>query len=327
MRRFGGLGTLERPARSSAIVACTAAALFAGAASGQDSRFLDALRAGEAARECAACPELLLAPAGEFEMGSRPTDLDAGFDEAPMRVVTIDAFAMGVAPITRQQYKYFVDQTGYFGEESCESYDDSGAFGVHFGRSWRNAGIETGDDHPVVCVSHQDALAYIEWLNGEVAGGEPVYRLPSEAEWEYVARAGGTDIYAWGSDVNAGCAYMNGADLSALAQFSSWTVVQCDDGWVYTAPISALEPNAFGFRHMIGNVWEWMADCWHSDYTGAPSDGAPWLDADGGDCGFRMQRGGAWDSLPAAFRVSQRSAVLVDDRSFLAGFRVVRDLR
>lgn len=288
---------------------------------------LEAGGRGATARECPDCPEMALAPAGVFRMGAVRGDRDASPEEEPARDVSIDAFAMSVAPITRGEFARFVAETGHVADDVCESYDDAGVYGVHRGRSWRNAGFPAGDDHPVVCVSFDDAIAYIAWLNRSTDRPDGFYRLPSEAEWEYAARAGSTDIYPWGSSVDSGCRFINAADLTALATFPNWTVVRCEDGWVYTAPVGALSPNAFGFRHMIGNVWEWTQDCWHPDLRGAPTDGSAWLETSGGDCRFRVQRGGAWDSLPAAFRASQRSAVAVDDRSFLAGFRVVREFR
>ncbi len=178
------------------------------------------------------------------------------------------------------------------------------------------------DDLPVVCVGHDDARAYAAWLAR--VSGKP-YRLPTEAEWEYAARAGSSGIYPWGSNADLGCAFANTYDRSARKALDfGWGFVDCDDGYPELAPVGSFKPNAFGLHDMIGNVWEWTADCHRETYDGAPRDGT----AVPGEAGCQRWtvRGGGWMTRPSRNRLTFRGRDPVDARYSYFGFRVARGL-
>jgi formylglycine-generating enzyme required for sulfatase activity len=198
--------------------------------------------------------------------------------------------------------------------------------------SWRAHSFAQTDDHPVTCVSWQDAKDYAAWLAHRT--GKP-YRLPSEAEWEYAARGGSASIFHWGTDEARACRYANVADSTlqrgnALVRkqvedaqrdgLGAVRFVECDDGFLYTAPVRRFAPNAFGLYDIIGNVWEYVADYWQE---ALPESGAAHEPA---DCAFRRVRGGSWDDAPAELRSARRSRVKPDVPRNDAGFRVARDL-
>ena len=154
--------------------------------------------------------------------------------------------------------------------------------------------------------------------------GKP-YRLLTEAEWEYAARAGATTARYWGDDGNMACGYANGADLTAKAQVpiaGNWANANCDDRAAYTAPVGSYRANAFGLHDMLGNVGEWTQDCWNGNYSGAPTDGSAWA---AGDCALRAVRGGSWDDAPQGLRAAYRVGSPTIIRVYGRGFRVARD--
>ena len=182
------------------------------------------------------------------------------------------------------------------------------------GASWRNAGFSQSDDHPVVCISWNDAQAYIRWLNGMVAGSP--YRLLTEAEWEYAARGQTTTDYWWGD--------------SPSREYANYGMDECCQGamsgpdvWLNTAPAGRFPANPFGLHDMHGNVYEWVEDCYRDSYAGAPSDGSA-VSVDG--CRKRVRRGGAWYDIPDYVRSTHRSRADASERSFYGGFRVARTL-
>jgi formylglycine-generating enzyme required for sulfatase activity len=159
---------------------------------------------------------------------------------------------------------------------------------------------------PVIDVSWQDAQAYVSWLAKKT--GQP-YRLLSEAEWEYAARAGTTTRYPWGDEPGTNRANFSGSG-------SKWSRRQ-------TAPVGSFDANAFGLHDMIGNVWEWVQDCWNESYKGAPLDGRPWEE---GDCGRRVLRGGSWDIIPEYARAAVRIRDEPGEGVYNVGFRLARTL-
>ena len=189
--------------------------------------------------------------------------------------------------------------------------------------SWRTPGFNQADGHPVVCVSWEDAKAYVKWLSRET--GER-YRLLSESEWEYVARAGTGTSWYWGDGESGQCTHANGADRALKRRYGDWkwTVASCDDGRIHTAPVGSYAANGFGLHDVLGNAWEWVEDCWHESYAGAPKDGRAWTG--GGDCGRRVLRGGSWGFEPWFLRSAYRSRYSAGIRYSLAGFRVARTL-
>ena len=259
-----------------------------------------ARKPGDTFRDCPECPEMVVVPEGSFMMGSPEGEADRDDDEGPAHRVTFERpFAVGVYEVT-------------FGEwDACVS-------------DGRCGGYRPGDrgwNRPVVYVSWDDAQAYVEWLSGKT--GE-AYRLLSEAEWEYMARAGTTTARYWGESELWQCRYANGRDRTAAKWHSGWTAVDCDDGHYGTAPVGSYEANGFGLHDVLGNVQEWVEDCWNDRYHGAPSDGRAWTS---GECSRRVLRGGSWwDGGPRYLRSADRYRDTPSGRYGDLGFRVARTL-
>lgn len=269
-------------------------------------------------KECTNCPEMLGIPAGKFIMGS-PANEPGRFDaEGPQRIVTIKAFALAKFNVTSEGYLNFLRATGYQ-PEPCNKL---------LNMRWRvpSKGFayppydEEPNRWPASCVSWKDAQAYIAWLNLEVRKERPSltnttgpYRLPSEAEWEYAARAGTTTARWWGDAIGSGNANCNG----------------CGSAYDFRvlSPVDSFKANPFGLYGMLGNVWQWTEDCWHKSYAGAPATARPWMEK---SCSRHVLRGGSWDNVPVFVRSAARVGGTEDavdfDYSTLAGFRVARDL-
>lgn len=308
--------------------------LIAGAAGEQQTakplgeRFAEAKKASQAlAQTChtveGQAPTMVVIKPGQFRMGS--TDGDA--DERPVHAVTIpQPFAISRCEITVGQFRQFAEEAGYqtTAEKSgkgCHIWNADKKVAEQLPeRNWKNPGFEQSGDHPVVCVSWDDAQAYVAWLSRRTGA---TYRLPNEAEWEYVARAGTTAARYYRDDQQ--CMYANGAGQEAKSiAGSDWTLAKCDDGYMYTAPIGSFGENHYGLFDTLGNVWEWTQDCWHENYSGAPADGSAWLEKGGGNCGRRVVRGGSWLDLPQNLRSALRLRNDSDEAYILLGFRIAR---
>jgi formylglycine-generating enzyme required for sulfatase activity len=284
-----------------------------------------AVRPGDSFKDCENCPEMAVVPAGSFVMGSPEGEQGRSADESPQHVVTIARpFAAGKFEVTVAQFGAFVKDTQYDAGTKCLTLED-GKSGVKDGRSWRDPGYPQTGAHPVACVSWKDAEAYLGWL-GKKTGKD--YRLLSEAEWEYAARATTTQgtgtRYTFGDDDSAMCRYGNVADKTArqtIPGATAWTTYSCSDGYAYAAPVGLFAANAFGLYDVHGNVWEWTEDCYNSSYNGAPADGTPWMS---GDCEHRVIRGGMWGSSPSNIRTARRFKDQVVTRTQNIGFRVAR---
>lgn len=291
-------------------------------------RPLETNKPGAVFRDCPDCPEMVVIPAGSFAMGSPKGEVGRKVDEGPQHLVKVaKSFALGSHEVTVAEFKRFVQATGYQTDaernpdQGVSAWSDSkGGLAPAKGRSWRNPGFPQDGRHPVVGVSLHDAMAYVNWL-GKETGKD--YRLASEAEWEYAARAGTTSARFWGDDPNQACRYANVADQRANEKHSTWTIHQCDDSFAETAPVGSFAPNAFGLYDMIGNVWEWTRDCWNTSYADAPSDGSAWLE---GDCARRVGRGGSWNSRPGQARAASRDKAEPGYRDDNTGFRIARTL-
>lgn len=259
-------------------------------------------------RDCAECPDMVVIPAGSFMMG------DAGSKgEGPRHHVTIGyRFAVAKYPVTRDEYGRFVVESGYSA-----------------GDKWTKPPFpQTGND-PVVFVSWDDAKAYVKWLSVKT---RHQYRLLSEAEYEYAERAGTTTKYWWGDHVRefsgiAGCvmSFTTGTatrlgkrDEDVCAHVN---INYCCNG--SRARAGSYPANGFGLYDMVGNVDEWVEDCWHGSYEGAPRDGSAWTS---GDCDSRVLRGGAYDNSPAELRSTYRYYWFPYNRLSFFGFRVARTL-
>jgi formylglycine-generating enzyme required for sulfatase activity len=230
---------------------------------------------------------MIVVPAGSFTMGSLAIEKGRNADEAPQHSVAIaKPFAVSAAEVTFDEW------------DTCVAFGDcvAGITDARWGRGQR----------PVINVAWNEAQQYAAWL-GKVTG-KP-YRLLTEAEYEYAARAGTQTAYPWGDDIGKG-----NADCASCG--SQW-------GNSQTAPVRSFPANAFALYDMVGNVWEWVEDCHHSSYLGVPTDGSAWT---AGTCGRRVVRGGSWSTDPPTLRSANRDGATADDRNHGLGFRVARTL-
>jgi len=270
---------------------------------------------GDTFKDCRECPEMVVIPAGSFRMGDLSGD---GRDnEKPVHQVTISKpFAVGKYEVTRGEFAAFIRESGHNADGSCYVLTGS-TWKADSSKNWRNPGFKQTDRDPVVCVSWKDAKAYARWL-GRDAGVR--YRLLSEAEWEYVARAGSTSKFPFGNSESSLCEHGNTADRSTGFD---WRNKSCSDGYgEQTAPGGSFKPNAFGVYDTIGNVYEWTEDCWHGNYNGAPTNGGAWTS--GGECSRRVLRGGSWVNEPWLTRSAYRYRDDSSNRNNFNGFRVAR---
>ena len=280
-----------------------------------------ALAPGAVFRDCPSCPELVVIPAGEFQMGSPAAEEGRRDAEGPQRRVRLERFALGRNEVTRAEYAAFAAATRRDGDR-CYVPDGNESWGWVDRASWRSPGFSQSDEHPAVCVSWDDARAYARWLSDETGRD---YRLPSEAEWEYAARAGTSTSRYWGDGSSSQCGYANGADAAGGYRSEHPTSrVSCNDGRAFTAPVGTFAGNRFGIFDMLGNVWEMVEDCWHDSYSDAPSEGRAWTS--GGDCSRRVSRGGSWRTGPRALRAAHRSTASPSYRDANIGLRVARTL-
>jgi sulfatase modifying factor 1 len=235
-------------------------------------------------------------------------------------------FSLGAHEVTVGQFRRFVEQAGYKTEGEKDGkggygWDEAkGAWVQDPKYTWRNPGFPQGDDHPVVLVSWNDAHAFIEWLNA-TDKASPRYRLPTEAEWEYACRAGGTTtLYPNGDDPEKLAAIGNVADASAKRKYPSWTTtIQADDGHVFTAPVGSYTASPCGLHDMIGNVWEWCEDGYDGEYyKKSPADDPPGVPR----ATSRVIRGGGWFNDPSICRPAYRTGFTPEDRAPNLGFRL-----
>ncbi len=259
-------------------------------------------------------PEMVWIPAGTFRMG----DLQGGggSDEQPVHSVSVARFAMGRYEVTVGEFRRFVNATGYQTEAEKEG-SCSVWVGDSSGKNWRNLGFSQNENHPVVCVSWNDATAYAEWLTQQTG---KQYRLPTEAEWEYAARAGTTTSRYWGNNPDDACRYANVHDNTSKQenQGFSWTHHDCTDGYAQTAPVGRFQPNGFDLFDMLGNVWEWTCSEYQETYNGAENK---CISQSGS---LRALRGGAWGGKPRGVRSAGRSWGSHGYRSVTVGLRLAR---
>ena len=273
-----GSGRMPRPALAAAGVVLAAAGAWFALASWDGGS-----RPGRRFRDCAECPQMVVIPAGSFLMGSPESEEGRDDDEGPVHRVEIgEPFAVGAYAVTFEEWDACAAAGG------CGGYrpDDSG-----WGRGKR----------PVIHMSWEDAQAYVEWLSRKTGEG---YRLLSEAEWEYAARAGMRTRYSFGDDISPNDANYGGNIRK-------------------TQPVGSYEANGYGLYDMHGNVYEWVQDCWNGNYEGAPADGRAW---ESGNCSRRVLRGGSWGNLPRYLRAANRLRYVTGLRYGNSGLRVARTL-
>jgi formylglycine-generating enzyme required for sulfatase activity len=290
-------------------------------------------------RDCKQCPALVIIPAGNFIMGSPANEVGRYDEEGPQRSVHINRLAVGKFDVTRGEWAAFVSATHRKTVGGCtwSSLPGTGAMEPNPKATWKKLGFVQDDTHPVVCVTWDDAQDYVHWLSARTGHR---YRLLTEAEWEYAARAGTHTPYPWGSKATHEHANYGAASCCSGEASGS-------DKWVGTSPVGAFPPNQFGLYDMNGNVMQWVEDCFSPSfsYAGTATDGSAYKEAVtlklSGDleimngtssCAHHMLRGGDWGDPPASIRSAARSfapppgAPLENYRSAGIGFRVARVL-
>lgn len=271
-------------------------------------------------------PTLVVIPAGEFLMGSPNGETGRDNDERQHPVKIEKAFALGQTEVTVGEFRRFVEATSYQtdaerdAQQGCYTWNaQDGKWAWQAGLSWRKPGYEQKSNHPVVCVSWNDANRYAEWLSEQTG---QTYRLPTEAEWEYAARAGTRTARYWGEDPNQACRYANVADQTKGPAGNTWIVKHdCSDGYWYTAPVGSYQPNGWKLYDMLGNVGQWTCSQYAKDYDGSEEKCA---NKDTG--GPLAVRGGSWINIPARVRSALRDWFDPPYRLFILGFRLSRSL-
>lgn len=273
-----------------------------------------------------AIPPMVNIPAGEFLMGSDNAD-----KEKPIHKVTVKAFNLSKYEVTIKQFKQFAAATNYIPNQHCWRYMNEGGgqfkvgYDVTLG-NWLTPEYAPSDFHPVMCVSWDDATAYLQWLSQQTG---KKYRLATEAEWEYAARAGSTTKYSFGDDDKDLCQYGNIFDESGMRAFVrdkeyKKKDMACDDGAEYTTVVGMYKPNVFGVYDMIGNISEWVEDCDHDNYEGAPTDGSAWISE---QCSMRSRKGSSYGPGGGS-HITMRGHGGQSNRSSLGeGFRIAEDIQ
>jgi formylglycine-generating enzyme required for sulfatase activity len=271
---------------------------------------------------------MIVVPAGTFTIGSSADEPGRRDDEGPQKVIRIaQPFAVGRFEVTRGQYEAFLRATHHPVNGNCMTdRRKPGTWALDAETSFHDPGFSQTDDHPAACVTWNDAKAYVAWLNTRTDGG---YRLLTEAEWEYAARAGSTTAYPWGASVHDGCVHMNGFDKvieakkGDLYKGEAVSFANCSDGYLNTSPVGSYARNAFGLYDMIGNLAEWVEDCSTQSYDSMRSDGTQ----EGGDCSKRIVRGGSWGTQPRQLRSAERIRYSPDAVDDSIGIRVAKTLQ
>jgi formylglycine-generating enzyme required for sulfatase activity len=282
------------------------------------------LQAGQVFKDCDACPQMVVIPSGNFTMGSSAAEQalakaggmsDSQISwESPQHNVNVRSFAAGRYAVTKGEFAAFVRARNYQTEAErsggCFVWTGS-KFEQQADKNWRNVGFAQGDDHPVVCVSWNDAQEYAKWVSQQSGKS---YRLLTEAEREYAARGGSQTAFWWGDSINTGQANYNGNrsyNGSPTGEYRQATVA-----------VGSFRPNPFGLYNVHGNVWEWVEDCFHENFNGAPTDGSAWTT----NCteSKRVLRGGSWSGSPAGLRSANRIRNTPDLRVSYFGFRLAR---
>lgn len=282
-------------------------------------------------RDCQTCPELVRVEPGKFMMGSTEEEgaasrirPDRAAWERPRHAVTIATpFAIGRFEITVGQFAEFARDSKAWGADVTPCFVLSGgAWKPDPAASWRAPGHDVTPDHPATCLSADDFAAYLDWLSAKTGHR---YRFPTEAEWEFVALGGMDAVTVWTPQMPEACRRMNAGD----ARFSkvrgpTWPTFSCDDGFAATAPVARFPANRLGVHDMLGNVAEFVADCFTPSHANAPVDGSARADSAG--CAVRIVKGASWAAEPGSLRPAVRQGVPRNLRGDGHGLRVVRDL-
>lgn len=274
-------------------------------------------------RDCTDCPDMVSLAAGEFMMGSPESERGRQDDEgAPRRVTIPKGFAIGKFEVTVDQFSTFIADTGITAGNHCKglvAIDRSPPTWGPPEASFREPGFDVVGSQPVVCVSWHEAQAYVAWLRRRT--GKP-YRLPTEAEWEYAARAGTRTSYSFGEDDTALCAYARFADLSS--KFGWHDACRSDTVAYGPTPVGSLKPNPWGLFDMHGNAWEWVEDCWTPIASDIPVDGSAFTHP--GNCEMGVARGGSFAAGSRRVRSAIRQPTPTAAHNYNYGFRVALSL-
>lgn len=264
--------------------------------------------AGEPFKDCSDCPEMVVVPAARFTMGAAAGELVATVPEDQVRVSIARPFAVGRFAVTRGEFAAFVAATGHSMEGICHRL---GVAGRNPQLSWKSPGFAQSDRHPAVCVSWHDAKAYTAWLSS-ITGKQ--YRLLSEAEREFVARAGTTTAFWWGNAISTDRANYDGRVTYAGSPAGEWRNA--------TVTVDSFLANPWGLYNVHGNVWEWTEDCWDERNVGNPGDGTA---RSFETCSLRVVRGASFNNYPHTLRAARRESELAENRLVSFGFRVARN--
>ncbi len=265
-------------------------------------------------KDCPQCPTMVSMPAGAFQMG-KTVDYGYGEMDGPTHSVTLARpFALSLNEVTLAEYRAFVRETRYVPERKCNVYKKDAQWYIDPKRSWDDPGFEQADTHPVVCVSWRDTQAYIKWLNARTGR---LYRLPSEAEWEYVAAR--ADL--GNSRAGGGVTHEN-ANIGKPECCGGATAGR--DAWTYTAPVGSFPADKLGLNDVRGNVWEWQSDCYEQDYRDAPLDGSSRESCSAS--GYRVVRGASYGDGGEYLSERLRLRGTEDHGYFTVGFRLAESL-
>ena len=286
-------------------------------------------------RDCDFCSEMVVLPAGSYLMGAKKDEFEGEnrdqfrtryLSETPQHVVQIKSFAIAKVDVTKEQFAIFARETKFEGKGCRKLY--KGIFSttliVDMNADWNNPGFQQTNQDPVVCISWHDAKKYINWLNQKLTNKTTgIYRLPTEEEWEYAARAGTTTRMYWGDSSAKQCQYENGKDISADNTDKEVPMINCRDGYSETSPVGSFKANPWGLYDMLGNVSKWMTNCERYDYSNGTSNLAQYSPKE--NCEKHELRGGSWKTSPLAIRAAARGALLSDSREQNVGLRLVLD--
>jgi formylglycine-generating enzyme required for sulfatase activity len=280
------------------------------------------MKPGSAFKDCSDCPDMVVVPAGRFMMGSPDGEEGRDASEGPQHTVTIPrALAFSKYVVTLAQYKEFMNATGRDAGASCWYYkDEEEKYYPKEGRTFQDPGFSQTNNSPAVCLNLGDAQAYASWLSKKTGKR---YRLPSEAEWEYAARAGSKTSRYWGDGTDNQCTYANGADQSYHKKYprDPGFNQSCDDGYTFTSPVGSFKPNQFGLYDMLGDVWQFTQDCLQGQYSELDNNGEPVL----GACEKHVIRGGSWGRGPNDLRSAKRGGMSEEVRGVTNSIRLVRE--
>lgn len=279
---------------------------------------------GETFRDRRGTPEMVVVPAGHALLGSTAAETDregrtpafALFERPQREVVFERAFAVGKYHVTRREFALFAKATGRRMAGCVVAIGGAWSDGPLPAYSYADVGQPQRDDEPALCVDWDDANAYAAWLTKRTGAR---YRLLTEAEWEYAARGGTTTARWWGDDPRSICTRVNGGDkaYAAVMPGDKTANLRCADGFAFTSPVGHFAANPFGLHDMLGNAWQWVADCF------SPVPGAPVVE---GACKTRSIRGGSWHNSVSTLRPAARFSLPAGMRSSSVGFRVMREL-